>query len=296
MNDSPKICRCGNSAKKPELERLKDPKWRGDISERGEMARKRLIDTEELYFSSDLVEALGAKGLHLYIRLWGLAEDWGGYEPNYRDIAFRMGALKFTAAEVQKFIESLIRMGKIFPFQGGVKTFHWLAKLLKHQPLNNPSPPKLPLPEWIYCEIKKFKSGKSYAEFKIIPEKLPVGYQYPNGNEHTETEKKQNRNRIETNIATFFDTFWHEYPQRNGKKVGKAEALKVWKEIKPDETLQNTILTSLKNQKENFKYLSEIGEFVAPFPDPHRWLKKKRWEDEVKDTKELQHEKVRDAE
>ena len=30
------------------------------------MARKRLIDTDELYFDTEIVEALGDRGLHFY--------------------------------------------------------------------------------------------------------------------------------------------------------------------------------------------------------------------------------------
>jgi hypothetical protein len=64
------------------------------------MARKRIIDTEGLYFKTELVKILGPRGLLLYIRLWALAEDWGGYEFNAEEIALRMGALKFIPKEV----------------------------------------------------------------------------------------------------------------------------------------------------------------------------------------------------
>lgn len=157
------------------------------------MAKKRVIDTEELYFDAELVDSLGDRGILLYIRLWSVAEDWGGYEPKYKDIAYRMGALKFETDEVEKLIGVLIGLGKIFEYEAKGRTFHWIKNLLKHQPLNNPSPPKLPLPEWIILELKEYKSGKKYALYTIdedkIPEgiprnseeitgRLPVGYQY----------------------------------------------------------------------------------------------------------------------
>ena len=43
------------------------------------MGRKRVIDTDELLFDEELFEAVGKDGLWLYVRLWSLAEDWGGY-------------------------------------------------------------------------------------------------------------------------------------------------------------------------------------------------------------------------
>lgn len=155
------------------------------------MARKRVIDTG-LYFDTEICKLLGPRGLHLYIRLWGIAEDWGGYEANYEDIALQMGALKFTIKEAKKFIESLISTGKIVPYDtGNGRIYHWLKNFSKHQPLNNPGPPRLPLPEWISCELKTYQSGKTYAKYGVITEKLPVGYQYTTSNVETETKRNE---------------------------------------------------------------------------------------------------------
>jgi hypothetical protein len=162
------------------------------------MARKRLIDTEELYFDTALVGILGDHGMHLYIRLWGLSEDWGGYEPKYADIALKMGALKFTPEEVEGFIKKLIGARKIAEYEVEGRRIHWLANLLKHQPLDNPAPPKLPLPEWIHCEIKQYKSGKKYAAYALIKEKLPVAYQSAtsNGVTVTNSNSKETKGNI----------------------------------------------------------------------------------------------------
>ena len=136
------------------------------------MARKRIIDTD-LYFDSEICDLLGDRGLHLYFRLWGIADDSGVYEPRYSDIALQMGALNFKPNEVQDFIQKLIDKGKIIPFTSNGVAYHWIKNLMKHQPLNNPSPPRHPLPEWISCEIKKYPSGKNFAVYQILNEKLP---------------------------------------------------------------------------------------------------------------------------
>jgi hypothetical protein len=158
------------------------------------MARKRLIDTEELYFDTELIDLLGPRGLHLYIRLWGLAEDWGGFEPRYDDIALKMGALKFSGDEVKGCLKLLIDAGKIIEYTAAEKQVYWLVNLLKHQPLDNPAPPKLPLPAWIKCKIEQYKSGKKYASYQVIPKKLPVAYRSATGNGVTVTVTKQNSN------------------------------------------------------------------------------------------------------
>jgi hypothetical protein len=156
------------------------------------VARKRIIDTEEFYFKADLVSLLGERGLHLYIRLWGIAEDWGGYEPKYSDIAFKMGALRFEERETKKYINRLIERGKIIEYNKDGKLVHWIVNFLEHQPLDNPSPPKLPLPEWVGCEILEYKSGKKYAKYVIIQEKLPVAYRSPTSNGVTVTKRNSN--------------------------------------------------------------------------------------------------------
>jgi uncharacterized phage protein (TIGR02220 family) len=157
------------------------------------VARKRIIDTEGLYFDTKLVQALGPRGLHLYIRLWGIAEDWGGYEYNPDEIALKMGALKFTSKEVEGFVGKLVQMGKVIEYEGDGKKIHWLRNFLKNQSLNNPGPPKLPLPPWIKWESKRYESGKTYAKYEVIPGKLPVGYQYTTSSPETKrNETKRN--------------------------------------------------------------------------------------------------------
>jgi hypothetical protein len=163
------------------------------------MGRKRLIDVDNLLFDDELVEALGAGGLWVYPILWATAEDWGGYEPKYGSIALRSGALRLTKEIVEKAIQTLIDMGKILPYQVNGKTYHWIKNFLKHQNLNNPSPPLIPLPPWLKWEEAQYPSGKKYAKYSILqemlpgnspetPGRLPVGYQEPTGSPRNETE------------------------------------------------------------------------------------------------------------
>lgn len=154
------------------------------------MAKKRMINTE-IYFDTEIVKTLGERGIHLYIRLWGIAEDWGGYAPSYNDIALQMGALNFSAEEVENFIKKLIKIKKIIPYKIGKQEFHWLKNFFKHQALNNPSLPIIPLPPWISCEARAYKMGKKYAAYSYDTSRLPVGYQYIT----TTVPVKENRSR-----------------------------------------------------------------------------------------------------
>lgn len=135
-----------------------------------------MIDCDELYFC-ELFEELGDRGVLIYVRLWSLAEDWGGYEPNCFEIAMKCGGLRARIEEVQDVMTKLVNLKKVIPYEVGGRTYHWSVKLMKHQPLDNPSPPRLPLPPWIDCTICKYRSGKKYARYEIASNRLPDGYE-----------------------------------------------------------------------------------------------------------------------
>lgn len=161
------------------------------------MGKKRVVDMDAFCFDTEVVDALGYKGSILYIRLWSLAEDFGGYEPNFESIALRMGAFKLKSKEIQVFITKLVKIGKIVEYKVNGKTYHWIKAFFKRQVLNNPAlPQNVPLPEWIKAEVGEYKSGKKFAIYSIISELVPVGYQHDTGKSETkrlETETKQKR-------------------------------------------------------------------------------------------------------
>lgn len=71
-----------------------------------------------------------------------------------------------------------------------------------------------------------------------------------------------------------FNTFWKAYP----RKIAKANALKSWKKIKPDDELQKTILSALEQHKKTEQWLRDKGQFI---PHPATWLNQSRWLDEL---------------
>ena len=71
-----------------------------------------------------------------------------------------------------------------------------------------------------------------------------------------------------------FDKFWEAYP----KKTAKANAVKAWKKLDPDEELQGAILTSLERQKSSVQWTKDNGQYI---PYPASWLNGRRWEDEA---------------
>lgn len=277
------------------------------------MSRKRIIDTE-LYFDTDLYDILGDRGLHLYIRLWGIAEDSGVYTPNYSDISLQLGALKFSSEEVKKLIKNLIKAKKILVFHENKREFHWLKNFLKHQTLNNPPPPKLPLPKWLKCVHHKFKSGKEYVKYSTIQSELLVIHKatagitssLPVAMKRNETKRNEtNRNRIETEtlsplsphgaaivadnckpgggngteterdvLIKRFNIFKQAYPKWSKGPVVE----QLFFELHPDEQLFSIIISGLKTLKKCDEWKRESGRFI---PSPDNFLRDHRWEDKL---------------
>ena len=71
-----------------------------------------------------------------------------------------------------------------------------------------------------------------------------------------------------------FESFWKLYP----KKVGKGEALKSWKKIKPNNGTIEKITLAVESQKNTTQWTKDDGQFI---PHPATWLNQRRWDDDV---------------
>lgn len=99
----------------------------------------------------------------------------------------------------------------------------------------------------------------------------------------TEREGEKEKKRItppivpptgENDVPDRFDQFWEKYP----KKVGKGDAEKSFKRIRPDAELFDKMMTALDGIKKSEQWTRENGRFI---PNPATWLNQKRWEDEI---------------
>lgn len=74
------------------------------------------------------------------------------------------------------------------------------------------------------------------------------------------------------NPSPGFAEFWAAYP----RKDAKADALKAWAKLKPDEPLRSAMHAALTAQRESEGWRKERGRFI---PLPASWLNGRRWED-----------------
>lgn len=93
--------------------------------------------------------------------------------------------------------------------------------------------------------------------------------------EDKEDKEPKNARALEgERLEKSFNQFWAAYP----KKTAKAQALKAWEKLKPDEELTAKILTSLEQQKYSVQWTKDSGQYI---PYAATWLNGKRWEDEL---------------
>lgn len=75
-------------------------------------------------------------------------------------------------------------------------------------------------------------------------------------------------------IEELFLKFWKAYP----KKVGKQDALKSFKKIKPSKELVDKMVSVIEDAKNTEQWTKNGGQYI---PNPSTWLNQGRWDDDI---------------
>lgn len=73
----------------------------------------------------------------------------------------------------------------------------------------------------------------------------------------------------------FDEAFWPKYP----KRVGRSDALIALERLRPDEILLAAIAEGLDHRLAGERHAKARNAFFPAWPDAHRWLRKRKWED-----------------
>lgn len=139
-----------------------------------------------------------------------------------------------------------------------------------------------------YPKYQSFKGEKLVIalekEIKAIPNdildffiknKYPIDtLSIPSMDRERDKERELDKEREEKYSKEFL-SFWEKYP----KKVGKGEAAKVWKKVRPP---LDVVLSAVEGQSQSTQWQKESGQFI---PNPATWLNQSRWEDELIEVK-----------
>lgn len=106
---------------------------------------------------------------------------------------------------------------------------------------------------------------------------LPPREKNPTYQNTNNQDTKDHKSTSDDVFSDRFEKFYAEYPV----KRSKAQALKAFNSIKPDDLLFQKIIQSLRAQKENRDQALMAGIWVPEWKHPSTWLRNTCWEDEL---------------
>lgn len=158
---------------------------------------------------SELIKNLNRDGRVFYLGLIQLADDSGCLEDDA--FAFKIhlfpGDMDITPDMLVQFRDKLVEMKKLIPYESEGKACLFLKNFHKHQSLDNPSKPDVPLPTWIKWVPYKSNARAGKYEVGLVSEinnnsdlqapytVLTDGLQNPsNQNQNLNLNQNQNNN------------------------------------------------------------------------------------------------------
>jgi hypothetical protein len=221
------------------------------------MARNRMIKPE--FWDDEKLATVSRDARLTFIGLWTYSDDFGVVKGSTVWLMRRIYPYEQIKPELfEKWLSELenLKVRAIIPFVASGEKFYYIRNFTKHQVINKPSKEhRNPEPPVGLLE--------DYGSTTVV---LP--------DEEKLKEKKDNTTSHPPNPpALGFDIFWKSYP----KKLGKGDAEKIWKKIKPTSALVEQMLQAIELQKLSTQWTKDGGQFI---PYPATWLNQKRWEDE----------------
>lgn len=107
------------------------------------MARKRQVDPE--YPFEEEIAQLSIPARYFYILSWCHMDDTNGVLP-YNAYKLKGQIFPEDDIDIEKLIQELVNMRRLFAFEAEGKKWLWCPTLLKHQIINHPSRHKYPNP------------------------------------------------------------------------------------------------------------------------------------------------------
>jgi len=136
--------------------------------------RRRILNPE-FFVDPDIIANLDFGGRLFYQGLWCVAEDSGVFDPNPLGLKMKIfPGDNIDISTIQRYYQTLVRLNKVVEFEANGRTYAWLKNFHKHQKLDRPSPPSLPLPPWVVWHGEE-ELGKEKHKwyYEVLPEYIP---------------------------------------------------------------------------------------------------------------------------
>lgn len=208
-----------------------------------------------------------------YLKAWITILLNVAYEPG--ETLVKKTLLKYKKGESLKSIDT---WGKMFGDWGKEKTRRFFNLLEKEQMISTKRTHIT-----THLSVCNWDSYQEHCDTDRISDEPLTVYQTSHTpatdkevKERKEIKKEKNNNThtsASVDADELFDTFWSEYP----RKQGKGSAIKAWKKIKHQSETLEKITTALSWQKNSPDWKKDKGQYV---PMPATYLNGMRWEDE----------------
>ena len=224
------------------------------------MAQRRMFSMQII--DSDAFLDMGSSAQSLYFHLAMRADD-DGFVNNPKKIQRFVGAADDD-------LKILIAKRFVIMFESGVIVIkHWrMHNYIRADRYN----------ETAYIDEKSQLKIKENGSYTLNGNHLAT-ICLPDGN-HLDTQVSIGKDSVvkdsksTAGVHPLFDTFWQAYP----KKVGKADALKAFTKLKPDNELMQTILAAIAQWSKTDQWSKDNRQYV---PMPATYIRGRRWEDEL---------------
>lgn len=222
-----------------------------------------------------------------YIGLVQLADDSGCLEDS--PFAFKVQLYPspmdadITVEVIKGWRDQLVACGRLIPYQADGKACLYLRNFHKHQKLDNPSPPEVPLPPWITWH--PYPSNKKAGRYSLDETPLAIPYESltatlqpepepekePEGKKDTPAAAAAGKTPTPAPVAATypadFEEFWQEYPRKTEKRA----AFKAWKARLKGGVAPAVLITAAKNygagcraDATDERYIKHPATFLGP--------------------------------
>lgn len=210
---------------------------------------------------------------HLFVSLMAYASELekNGIIRNQDDPTWR---LRITPEKLKKHVKILLNLDIISQDKTGITFKNWN----KRQFTSDKSTER----------VKRFRSAK-----RNVPE--TANETAPETETDTETDNTM-RDKKQSRCFGVFESLWERFPVKREKQKALAE----FKKLKWDNGFEAIVFDALDRQLYYYNECKRNNQFIPEFPYLQRWIKNKRWEDEIKIdhspiTDEKQHERDKAA-
>ena len=193
--------------------------------------------------------------------------------PGHQKVAEKCGISRQTVVEHIAFLEAagFLRAESLRDAKGRVVRTRYFLAVDGPFEASPPPPEKAASMSEIPTRVHVGISGLSMSGLAVPYKEEPKAFEpppTPKGDSLFEAKKPD--------LEGWFErVFWAAYPKRQCK----SQALTDLRRLRPDVQLLDAIAAGLEHRLAAERHAKAKGAFFPAWPDPHRWLRKRRWED-----------------